>query len=477
MNFGQFFSILRARWVVAALVLGLTVITTLVVSLLLPKQYSATASVVIDVKPDPISAMAYGGPTSPAFMATQVDIILSDRVAQRVVRNLKLTENQQIRGQWQDETGGQGNLEVWLAETFKKKLDVRPSRESNVIAVAYSAPDPRFAAVLANAFVKAYLDTSLELRVDPAKQYSSFFETRSKEARETLEQAQARLSEYQKDKGIIAADERLDVETARLNELSSQLVALQAISAESGSRQAQASGKSGDKLQEVLNNPVIGTLKSDISRMEGRLQELNSRLGDSHPQVVEIRANIKELRARADAEIARVTGGVGVTNTINRQREAQVRADLEAQRNKLLQLKAVRDEGMVLVRDVENAQRAYDAVIARLNQTSLESQTTQSSANVLTQAEPPIEPASPRIVLNTLLSVVLGAMLAVGVALVMEMMDRRVRGFDDVTTALGMPVLGVIPRPAASGAAAKKALLATQRRLVMSAPAAAAKDL
>lgn len=477
MNFSQFFSILRARWLVAALVLSLTVITTLVVSLLLPKQYSATASVVIDVKPDPISAVAFGGLTSPAFMATQADIILSDRVAQRVVRNLKLTENPQIREQWLDETDGTGNLEVWLAETFKKKLDVRPSRESNVISIAYTAADPRFAAALANAFVQAYLDTSLELRVDPAKQYSSFFETRAKEARDTLEQAQSRLSQYQKDKGIIAADERLDVETARLNELSSQLVGLQAMSAESGSRQAQATGASGEKLQEVLNNPVIGSLKADISRTEARLQELNARLGDNHPQVQETRANIKELRARVDAEIARVTGGVGVTNTINRQREAQVRAELEAQRNKLLQLKAVRDEGMVLVRDVENAQRAYDTVIARLNQTSLESQTTQSSANVLTQAVPPLEPASPRIVLNTLLAIVLGSMLAVGVALVMEMLDRRVRGFDDVTTALGMPVLGVIPKPAASGAAAKKALLATQRRLVMSAPATAAKEL
>lgn len=471
MSFSQFFSILLARKWIAALVLGLTVLTTLAVSLMLPKQYSATASVVLDVKPDPVSAMAYGGLTTPAFMATQVDIIQSDRVAQKVVRNLKLNESPVIREQWLEDTKGQGSLEVWLADTFKKKLDVRPSRESNVISVSYSAPDPRFAAGLANAFVQSYLETSLELRVDPAKQYSSFFETRAKEAREMLEKAQTKLSDFQTEKGIIAADERLDVENARLNELSSHLVSVQSLAAESSSRQSQAVGASGDRMQEVLSNPVISGLKADVSRLEGRLQELNAKLGDKHPQVVELKANIEELRSRMDAEIKRVTSGVGVSNSIVRQREAQIRADLEAQRNKVLQLKAVRDEGSVLVRDVENAQRAYDVVISRFNQTNLESQTTQSNANVLTQAVAPVEPASPKVFLNVVLSVVLGLMLAVGVALVMEMLDRRVRSFEDISQGLGLPVLGVMPKPTAGGRKGKLALSSMQQSLVTSLPA------
>jgi polysaccharide biosynthesis transport protein len=103
MTFGQFLSILRARWWAALLIFVLVVATTLIVNLLLPKQYKATASVLVDSKPDPVSVAMFGG-QSPGFMATQVDIIQSDRVAQRVVRNLKLSENPQIRQQWQDET-------------------------------------------------------------------------------------------------------------------------------------------------------------------------------------------------------------------------------------------------------------------------------------------------------------------------------------------------------------------------------------
>ena len=430
-----------------ALVLGLTVATTLLVSLLLPRQYTATASVVVDFKPDPVSAFAFGGGASPAYMATQVDIIRSERVAQRVVRNLKLNENPQVRQQWLDETGGEGNIEVWLASVFQKQMDVVPSRESSVIAVSYKAPDPRFAAGLANAFAQAYIDTALELRTDPARLYSTFFENRAKEARETLEKAQSKVSAFQKQAGIIATDERLDVETARLNELSSQATMMQALLAESASRQAQAQSGQGDRMQEVLNNANVSQLKADISRAEAQLQQLATRLGDKHPQVEEAKASLAELRSRLEAETRKVTGSVTVSANINRQRLGEVQRALQAQRDKVLKMKAVRDEGLVLLRDAENAQRSYDALLQRFTQTSLEGQTTQSNINLLTQATPPLEPSSPRIVLNTLLSIFLGTLLAVGTALLLELKDRRVRNVDDVVEALGLPVLGLMPKP------------------------------
>jgi chain length determinant protein EpsF len=466
MTFGQFLSILRARKWAALLVFALVVATTVAVSLLLPKQYDASASVVIDIKPDPVSAMNFPTMALPSFMATQVDILTSDRVALKVIRDLKLLENPGLREQWQTDGQGKGTIEQWLTDLLKKNLDVKPSRDSNVIQINYRSPEPRFAAGLANAFAAAYIATTLELKVDPAKQFSSFFVAQSKDARTALETAQGKLSAFQRDKGIIAADERLDVENARLAELSSQLVQIQALSSESGSRQQQAQGAQGDRVQEVLQNPLISGLRADLTRNEARLQELNSKFGDNHPQVVEARANITELRTRIDAEIRRVTGGVSVTNTINKQREAQVRRELDAQRAKLLQMKAVRDQGQVLVREVENAQRAYDSVMQRLNQTAMESQANQSYANLLTSAQPPAEAATPKVLLNTLLAIFLGALLAVGVALLLELSNRRVRAPEDIIAALGLPVLGVLPKPGAKRFVSGKLALQMQQRVI-----------
>ena len=136
MTLGQFLSVLRARWWVLLLVLALTVGTTVGVSLMLPKQYTASASVVVDFKPDPVSAVVFGGMPSPAIMATQVDILNSERVALRVVRNLRLADNADVRAQWQEATQGEGTIEQWLIALFRKNLAVQPSRESSVITVA-----------------------------------------------------------------------------------------------------------------------------------------------------------------------------------------------------------------------------------------------------------------------------------------------------------------------------------------------------
>lgn len=470
MTFRQFLAILLARKTLFVAVLLAVLLPALAVSLWLPKQYTAVASVVIDAKPDPLSAMAFQTTTSPAVMATQVDIILSDRVARRVVRMLKLSENPQIREQWTSATKGVGDIETWLVERLQKELDVKPSRESSVINIAFRAPDPRFAAGMANAFVQAYIETAVDLRVDPAKQYSAFFETRAKEARETLEKAQSRLSAFQRESGVVMTDERMDVENQRLNELSSQLVVLQSMAAEATSRQAQATAGSGDKLQEVSSNPVVSTLRADLSRQEARLKEISSRLGDSNPQVVELKANISELRQRIDSEVGRLSAGVGVSGNISRQREAQTRAELEAQRNKVLRMKQVRDEGALIQRDVEIAQKNYDAVVQRFTQTSLESQATSSSASLLNSAVPPLEHSSPKILLNTLLALVVGLLLGTGIVLGAELRDRRVRDVADVEGLLGLPLIGLLPGPDAGGAAGRRADSAMHQRLLGTAP-------
>jgi len=446
MNFSHLLGILRARWKLALSVFAFTVVLAVVLSLVLPKKYTGTASLVVDVKPDPITGNMYSLVVTPALIATQVDILESDRVVRRVIKDLKLDTNPAIRQQWQDETDGEGDVETWLAAAFQKHLDIKPSRDSNVITVSYQSGDPKSAAAIANAFVQAFLETSIELSTDPARQYTGFFEARAKAARDKLEAAQAKLSEYQQKNGIVGNDERLDVETARLNELASQLVALQALSAESSGRSVQAKTR-GDELQEALQNPVLGGMKVDLARAEAHLKELESRYGDKHPQVQEEKANIAELRARINAETTRVVGSVGVSNNINRSREAEIRAELEAQRARVLKVKAQRDEMAVMQRDIENLQRSYDTIAQRKDQTSLESQNQQSTVNVLSTATPPMDPSSPRIVLNTVLAVFLGALLGIGTALVRELSDRRVRSSRQAIEALGVPVLGVLPRP------------------------------
>ena len=454
-------SILRARWSLVLLVVVLTTLTAFGISLVLPKRYVASASVVIDAKPDPVTALIYPGMASPAYINTQVDVIASDRVALRVVRDLRLTEVPELRERWQSQ-GAEGSLESWVADFLQANMEVKPSKESNVLTVSYRSPSPDAAATFANAFVKAYIATTLDLRVEPARQYAGYFDQQAKAALERLEAARAKLSAYEREHGILASDERLDVENARLAELSSQLVGLQALASESGSRQGQAA-RGADTLPDVLSNPVVSQLKADVSRAEAQLQQLSTRYGDNHPQVIEARASVADTRAKLNAEIRRVSGSISATNNINRQREAETRAQLEAQRAKVIKLKEARDEAGGLMRETESAQRAYENITQRLTQTSLESQSTQSNVNLLGEATPPTKPASPKVLLNTALAFVAGLILAIGIALLLELRDRKVRDADDVMAVLPLPMLGVLPAP---GKRVRGSLPSVERRLL-----------
>ena len=445
MNLQQFLLILRARYKLVLLVLLGTVTATLGVSLVLPKQYTATTSVVIDVKsPDPVIGMMLPGMAAPGYMATQTDIIQSDRVAQKVVKLLKLDANPTVRPQWMEATKGKGKLEVWLADVLQTKLDVKPARESNVISISYKAVDPGFAAAVANAFTQAYIETNVELKVEPARQYAKWFGEQGKSLRDNLEKAQAKLSAYQQEHGIVAIDERLDNETAKLNELSTQLTVVQGQTSDAQSK--QRSGAASDTLPEVVQNPTIGALKVELARQEAKLQELAGNLGRNHPQYQRAESEIATLKRKLEVETRHITSGFSTSRAVGRDKEAELKAAIEAQKKKLLELKHHRDEVAVLMRDVDAAHKAYEAVSQRFNQTSLESQSTQTNVSVLTPAAEPTEPSFPKPLLNTLVSVFVGTLLGVGAALVLEMFDQRIRSVDDLGGMLQLPILGVIEK-------------------------------
>ncbi|MEY4345954.1 MAG: hypothetical protein RL032_1786 [Pseudomonadota bacterium] len=458
MTIQQFFLILRARYKVALLVFLMTVILTVTVSLLIAKQYTAGAALVLDVKsPDAVSGLMLQGMVAPGYMATQIDIINSDRVAKAVVKLLHLDEGTAVRQQWMSDTKGKGQLSDWLAALLQQKLDVKPARESNVININYSGTDPDFAAAVANAFAQAYIDVNLDLRLAPAKQYAAFFEEQALAAREKLETAQRTLSTYQQVNGITSADERADFEISKLNETSSQLTAVQGQTTDSQSKRGNTQA---DTVAEVMQSPLLNGLKADIARMQAKLAESNINLGSNHPQTLRSESELAALTAQLDKETRKITKSIETSYQVSKQRESQLQGALAAQKNRVLLLNKQRDELNVLRRDIESAQRTFETLSQRAAQTNIESRANQTNISVLNSAVPPTDPSKPRVILNTVVSLFLGVLLAVAVVLLQELLDRKVRSPEDLLEYLNLSMLGAVspatamPTLALSGARA-----------------------
>ncbi len=429
MTLYQFLLILRARYKVMLFALIATVATVVSISLLIPKQYTATAAVVIDLKsPDMVSGLILQGMLAPAYMTTQVDIINSDRVAKGAAKLLGIEGN----------AGAFAGLE---ARKLQKGLDVKPARESNLININFTGDDPDFAAAAANAFAQAYIDVNVDLRVTPARQNATFFDEQAKAARDKLEAAQLALTRYQQKNGITANDERLDFEIAKLNETSSQLTEIQGQTTDSQSK--RKSGKA-DTVAEVMQSSLINDLKADIARLEAKLTEGNVNLGKNHPQTLRSEAELATLKAQLESETRKITSSIETTYQISKQREQQLQGAVSAQKSRVLALNRQRDELNVLRGDLESAMKAFELVSQRASQTTIESRTNQTNITMLNLATAPQDPSKPRVMFNTLISVFLGLLLGTALALVLELVNRRVRSGRDLAEALELPVLGTI---------------------------------
>lgn len=448
MRLSQILAILAARRWIALWVFFLTVLVTTLLSFLLPKTYTASTTVVINAKgADPVTGQMLPAALMPGYMATQFDIIASRNVALKVVDKLQIAQNPTAQAKFQEATDGEGDIRDYYADQFLQGLEVKPSRESSVIEISYRGPDPGFAAALANAFAEAYIQTSLELKTNPAKQASVFFDNQIKALRTDVEKAQARLSAYQNEHGITSSEGRLDVEMARLAELSSQLVVAQAQTYDSNSRRNQLKRGGASDSPEILSNSLIQGLKSQLVAAEAKLSEVSQRLGVNHPQYQAAQQEVNNLRQSIQTEIAKTSSSVGQSAQVSQLREGEIKAALDAQKQRVLQLKSEQDEMAVLLREVESAQRIYDNALLRFGQTSLESQSGQTEISVLNPATPPLKHSSPKILINIVLSLFLGGLLAVGVAIAVEMLDRRVRSADDLAQLMTIPVLAALVKP------------------------------
>jgi succinoglycan biosynthesis transport protein ExoP len=464
MNIYQFIIILKSRRRLALWALAITTIMTLVVSLLLPKQYLATTTLVVDQRSiDPVTGQNLStSQLQKGYMATQTEIIASHNVARKVVENLKLSDNPQMQKDFPNMQKGLVNAEYigdirdWVADLLLKRLEVRPARESSLIHVDFTSTDPRFAAVIANAFADAYIQTSIELRAQPAKLSADWFDSQMTSLRGDLERAQSVLSTYQQQHGIVEGvnrhvnvDRLVDIEQSRLGDLSNQLVESQARTRELQSRKdllasTLEQGGSLESLQEVLSSPLIQTLRSELARSGAHLAELSQKFKKGNSQYRQAEAQVASLQQEIKSATKMVLISIESGVTSSKQRDEMLTKALAEQKAKIMDLKKKHDQIAVYIRDVENAQRAYDEVMHRAVQTRMESEMSQTDISILNSAVPSPNPAKPKVLLNMILSVFLGGMLGVCMALLAEFMDRRVQSALDVSEMLSIPVFAVV---------------------------------
>lgn len=426
---------IRARYRLFLFIFATTVLVATTVSIFLPKTYVAEVSMLVDNKTDQSMSNSIDLPVREriGYMQTQVDIISSQKVARKVVSDLGLENHPEAFAAVGEDFQGANRLADRMAATLLSRLKVSTS-QSSVITIAFPSMNPRFSAQIANAFAKAYMDTALELRVEPSRKTAAWFDEQITNLRSNLDLALERLAKYQKEKGIVTQEEQqLDAD----NFVTSQYKAGSTYNSPvlrqqmlARSMQANERGTSNANFANAQNQRI----RAELQQAEMKLRELGAQLGSNHPSFQKQLATTMSLRD----ELSK-SNELALQNMPRN--DAAFRKDMTAQQSRLGEIREYRNQSNVLTREVDIAQKAYETAMQRAVEKKVESRASLSNVSILNAATVPFIPARPRILLNIALSVVVGTLLGLCTIYLMEMFDRRVRVLGDLENTWNVPLL------------------------------------
>ncbi len=318
-----------------------------------------------------------------------------------------------------------------------------------VIAINYTSASPERAAAVANAFASAYLQQSLQTKSDANRQASGYLNSRVQDLGNQAAADATAVQQYKIAHNLLGA-EGATLTQQEISNLNQQVAAARAEAASDQARLETAraqvrKGSSGDDVGAVLGSPVVETLRAQRAQVSGQLAELNSRYGPRYPDVLKAQQQLQDLDVQINAEIRRVISNMQATAQVSARRLASLESTLNQSRGTLA-TDARSTAGLVeLQQKAAASQTLYDNYLARFKEIMTSAGTEQSDARILSQAQPPARPSSPRLALDFALAAIVAAIFGFIAGVVAELLDKSFGNGLDIERRVHAPCIGSIP--------------------------------
>jgi uncharacterized protein involved in exopolysaccharide biosynthesis len=446
LSFAQMFAILRARQHLMWLAMAITVAGTFALTEMLPKSYTATADIFIDYKAnDPLAGRQFSPVLDESYMQTQVDMILSDEVANQVINETRMMATPEVLKLIEKE--GDAKVRVLLAAKVVKNLEVVLRKSSRVVEVRYVSNSPNHARDALNAALRAYMDLVTRINSAPAKSRQQQYNTQLETLRKEMDSIQRSITEYQQKFEIIDADERLDLGSRQLQELSARQSTVQSLLSESNAKHRAVEGmmKSGvpaTDIPDVAQQRGIPEMRLKLSDLERQMAEIGSVYGKNHPKFKIVLAEREILAQRVNREAQIALTGVLLEERKFSQQAANLQGEIQNKQRVMLEMKKHRDVIGSYQRQLESVQKIYNSAVLKYDELLIASTVNSVSLSVLRWATAPFTHSKPKLQLNILMSIPVGLVFGFGLVFLMEISGRRVRHVHDLERELNMSVLG-----------------------------------
>lgn len=336
-------------------------------------------------------------------------------------------------------------------DIFLSKLSVDAIQWSNVLTIEFNSEDPVLAARIANELPKVYVDDQLQAKFDATEKATQWLTERLAGMKKQVAESERAVEIFREQHGLTKGTNS-GLMAEQLSELNSQLIVAKADRATAEARLLQVKrllGKDGQGIEtskEVLSSPLIQQLRNQEAELTRKLSELSVEYGPRHPKILQVNAEIKDIRQRINNEIAKIRQGLENEVEVARTRVRSLETSLKnaekesgSQNRDAVQLRQLQREA--------DANRAlYETFLNRFKETSSTKGIETSDARVISAAEVPPLPSYPNKRRSFAIILILGFMLACGVVFGLHFLSPGLYSPEQIEKELGMHAIGMIPK-------------------------------
>lgn len=414
MSFLQFFRILWARRALILLGVSGCFLAALLVIAIVPPRYVAETRIYLDLlKPDPVTGLTIGR-SAREYVKTQLQLIQDYKVAGRVVDALGWANSPKMAAAYaQRPAGDNRDFRRWLAQPIMDHTDAVWVENSNVLNIVYRSTNPELAGKVVDAVREAYIQQTLAAKREDAQRNADWFQKQATLIGKKLNEAVERKTAFEKANGIILGADASDPEMAKLSALAQAAPTAQAAAA-----------------------AFVAPSTAQVANIEAQIAAQSRILGPNHPDLQVLRSQLAAAQAAVARETAAARAGGGPSGP-------SASSMLAAQKDKVLSQSTKVNEAQRMASDIAVLKAQYDKALAKVADYQQQAQSTESGIRVMASAVNPRDPEFPNIPLIIGGALAVGLALGIMTALIIELLNRRVRGAEDLANS-GLPVVGVM---------------------------------
>jgi capsular exopolysaccharide synthesis family protein len=460
----------RRKWAITGLAMAVGLLTTLIVFAMTP-IYRASATLLIEAQQANVVSIeqVYGLDTrGQDYRETQFEILGARPLAERVVDGLRLFEKPEFRPDdqpplidfdwrsWlplaiqQPASQSQRDPRESAVESYLRRLSIEPVRNTQLVRIQFESANPKLAATVANAHAKAYIDSTLDARVDATKSATEWMAVRVESLRQELLASEAALQAYREQERLVDVAGLRALPAQQINDLSARLLEVRQTlaAAEIAYLQVTPAGGKVENLQSVpaiLADEGMRSLQAAQAAAQREVAVLQQRYGPSHPRMLAAQADLARATENLSNQARSVTESIKKRYEAAKSEEAAILSALYRARQEYQNIGRKESKLDSLQRAVDTNRQLYELFYKRLSETSATGDLETAQARVVEPAMPPRFAAKPLKRLIVAIAVLLTLLVGVGVAFLLASLDNTVKSSADVEERLKRPLLGMVP--------------------------------